>query len=193
MSYEYVVVKVVETFITDEGFEVRLELLVKDTGTFMYNFLRSEYLWIYSLVKSKSIVEALPDTTELSERAKKRSSDFIEVVIEGVRKLNETTFLTFDSKLNLAQHISVFDVDQNIISSFLQSIDYSDKVNVTFFTLALSDDLVINPDDLFLAWSTFTSEKVHNLQSHDRKINLQCGIMLFKFSARCQKTMNQSI
>ena len=172
MSYEYVVVKVVETFITDEGFEVRLELLVKDTGTFMYNFLRSEYLWIYSLVKSKSIVEALPDTTELSERAKKRSSDFIEVVIEGVRKLNETTFLTFDSKLNLAQHISVFDVDQNIISSFLQSIDYSDKVNVTFFTLALSDDLVINPDDFFLAWSTFTSEKIHNLQSDDRKINL---------------------
>jgi hypothetical protein len=58
-------------------------------------------------------------------------------VVEGVGKLDEVAVVAVDSQLDLAENVPVLDVDEDIVGSFIESVDNPHKLHVTFLQLAL--------------------------------------------------------
>jgi hypothetical protein len=68
--------------------------------------------------------------------------------------------------LYLTQHISIFNIDEYIVGSFLESINHSHQFHIVSL-LTFLDDLVINLEDFLFFRGAFAADEVHNLEGDD--------------------------
>ena len=84
-------------------------------------------------------LKIVPNTAHLRNRAEDRPLQLINKMAKFIRTLNELSFgLVYNLKLNLAYNFLIeFDVDQDIVSAFFESVFNSDNFN--FFRIVVTD------------------------------------------------------